>query len=498
MRIKTFLLSVLLVSCSAQDVTVRLCCPEGHAYKDNPDYDYDAWVYNDPSTHPRTCQEHPNKEELVYEGPGVQLEGATKFECPPYSFQEKVEEGDGFAEKIQLLPDGQLQVVSENFTANYSQGEFCIHFTDSVDEYSSENVSDSIRPVFSVCTSELTDEELEDNKKTQAFYPVLIYISSFFLFVTLVVYCLLQENRSKLFGKLTIGFLLNIFLAFLFTGIHYSLDVGKNKFYLDTPLCKALGYIVQHTWISFFCWMSAMALNITYTFTQSFRHSSAMSNKQTRAVLLQILLGQGIPLLVTLVTLAMDTMGSVDQVLPNMGVYSCFIGEEYKENKSPFYKTPAFLYFYLTIIIAWVINIVCFVVTAVHLMSHWAKAKAMKQSRGNNTPIAHAKILGSLLVIMGGPWIFEIISVYVEHVKPSFTFNYRLALDIINLLQGVLIFLALVCKTQVIRPLKNTIASGFSQSAVTSKSSVSSMASRSTIVERNPRMNSNISMQSIS
>merc|ERR1712088_509432 len=483
MRIETFLLSILSVSCSAQDVTVRLCCPEGHAYKDNPDYDYDAWVYNDPSTHPRTCQEHPNKDELVYDGPGVQLEGATKFECPPYSFQEKVEEGDGFAEKIQLLPDGQLQVVSENFPANYSQGEFCIHFTDSVDEYSGENVSDSIRPVFSVCTSELTDEELEDNKKTQAFYPVLIHISSFFLFVTLVVYCLLQENRSKLFGKLTIGFLLNIFLAFLFTGIHYSLDVGKNKFYLDTPLCKALGYIVQHTWISFFCWMSAMALNITYTFTQSFRHSSAMSNKQTRAVLLQILLGQGIPLLVTL---AMDTMGSEDQVLPNMGVYSCFIGEEYKENKSPFYKTPAFLYFYLTIIIAWVINIVCFLVTAVHLMSHWAKAKAMKQSRGNNTPIAHAKILGSLLVIMGGPWIFEIISVYVEHAKPSFTFNYRLVLDVINLLQGVLIFLALVCKTQVIRPLRNTIASGFSSSMVQSKASVSSMASRTTIVSEAP------------
>merc|ERR1712212_1266235 len=121
----------------------------------------------------------------------------------------------------------------------------------------------------------------------------------------------------------------------------------------------------------------------------------------------------------------------------------------------------------------------------------------MKQSQANNTPMAHAKILGSLLVIMGGPWLFEIISAYLEHTHHT-AFNYRLALDIINLLQGVLIFLALVCKTQVIRPLKNTIASGFSQSAVTSKSSVSSMASRSTIVERNPRMNSNISMQSIS
>merc|ERR1719222_1847874 len=182
-----------------------------------------------------------------------------------------------------------------------------------------------------------------------------------------------------------------------------------------------------------------------------------------------------------------------------MGEFACFVGEEVKLEPGSFFKSPAFLYFYLTIIIAWVINIVCFLVNAVHLMSHWAKAKAMKQSRGNNTPIAHAKILGSLLVIMGGPWIFEIISVYVEHVKPSFTFNYRLALDIINLLQGVLIFLALVCKTQVIRPLKNTIASGFSQSAVTSKSSVSSIASRSTIVERNPMRTprSNMSMQNL-
>ena len=89
---------------------MRLCCPEGHAYKENPDYDYDAWDFNDPSTHIRTCQEHPNKEELVYDGPGVRLEGDTKFECPPFSSAEKVEEGDGFVEEIQLLPAGNLQV----------------------------------------------------------------------------------------------------------------------------------------------------------------------------------------------------------------------------------------------------------------------------------------------------------------------------------------------------------------------------------------------------
>ena len=392
-----------------------------------------------------------------------------------------------------------FQVKTENYTSNYSQGEFCIHFTNSGDEFTNLTSEDTIRPVFSVCTSELTEQELDDREKTQQFYPVLIFISSFFLFVTLVVYCLLQENRSKLFGKLTIGFLLNIFLGFLSAGIHYSLNVGVNKFYLGTPLCKILGYVVQHTWISFFCWMSAMALNITYTFTQSFRHSNAMSKSQTKAVVFHILFGQGVPLLVTVVTLVMDTQGSDNQILPNMGVYSCFVGEEFKEQPGSFFKSPVFLYFYLTIMIAWVINIVCFIVTAVHLMSHWAKAKAMKQSQANNTPMAHAKILGSLLVIMGGPWLFEIISAYLEHTHHT-AFNARLALDIINLLQGVLIFLALVCKTQVMRPLRSTIASGFTgTSAATSKVSVSSMASRTTIVsERVPRKASNISMQSLS
>ena len=51
-----------------------------------------------------------NKEELVYGGPGVKLEGDTKFECPSLTFSEKVEEGDGIVEKIQLLPSGGLQV----------------------------------------------------------------------------------------------------------------------------------------------------------------------------------------------------------------------------------------------------------------------------------------------------------------------------------------------------------------------------------------------------
>ena len=113
MRAGIFVLSALAANCFAQEeVKLRLCCPEGHAYKENPDYDYDAWDYNDPSTNPRTCQEHSKKEELVlvYDKSEVKLTGETKFECPRFSYSEKVEEGDGFVEEIKLLPAGDLQV----------------------------------------------------------------------------------------------------------------------------------------------------------------------------------------------------------------------------------------------------------------------------------------------------------------------------------------------------------------------------------------------------
>ena len=375
------------------------------------------------------------------------------------------------------------QVKLENQTLNFSMGSFCLYFTNA-----GQTEDAPLRTFFSACVSEYDEEEEHEAEVTQAFYPVLILISSFFIFITLVVYCVLRENRSKLFGKLTIGFLLNIFLAFLFTGIHYLLNTRVNTYNLHHPrrsvsFCKALGFIIQHTWIAFFFWMSSMAINITYTFTQSFRHSKAQDRNHTKGLILHILYAQGLPLLITIVTIIMDNQDpGQGKILPNMGVYQCFLGEQATSEPGSFFKTPEFLYFYLIIAILMIINLICFIVTGANLVSHWSKAKVMKKSKNNNTPLEHAKILGSLFVIMGGPWLFEIISEYVKHTSPG-AFNVRLALDIINLLQGILIFLALVCKTQVLRPLKKTITSGFSKDSqrsdatATSKTSTVSMSS---------------------
>merc|ERR1719495_1870949 len=200
-----------------------------------------------------------------------------------------------------------------------NNSELCLYFTTSQSMNTEPWEDGSVREVFAACNiEEIPPEEIF----TKKFYPSLIFISGVFIFITLVIYCILKENRSKLFGKLTIGFLLNVFIAFLFLGIHYSLDVASNKNYLDTHFCRALGYIIQHFWLAFFFWMSAMSINITNTFAQSFRHSHN-DHKQTTMFILNILYAQGIPVLITIFTLLMDNLGTGYNIIPLMGQYTC-------------------------------------------------------------------------------------------------------------------------------------------------------------------------------
>ena len=373
-----------------------------------------------------------------------------------------------------------FQVNLPNKTITIPSGQFCLIFEVSITEESDKNGSIKTYPFF--CEEEFVEIGAEITQNT---YPVLIFISCCFIFVTLIVNIILKENRTKLFGKLTIGFLANVFLAFLFTGVHYSLNVPEHKSYLDTPFCKFLGYIVQHTWIAFFFWMSAMSINITQTFTQNFRNTRNESRSTTR-IILYTLYAQGIPLLITMVTLIMDYSGTKDQIVPNMAVFSCFLGQEYSSNPDPFYMTSVFLYFYLAITIVIVMNFICFIITGFSLMKHWVQMKSMEQS-SNNGPLTQARILLNLFIIMGVPWIFEIISAYVDHTFPDSEskFESRLALDIISMLQGIFIFLALVCKPQVMKSVRTTITSTFSSTASTS--STSSQASRTSTVSMESR-----------
>ena len=66
-----------------------------------------------------------------------------------------------------------------------------------------------------------------------------------------------------------------------------------------------LGYLIHHTLIAVFFWMSAMSIHVTRTMLNSFNENK--SKNPNRTLLVNIVYAQGSPFLITIVTLIMDT-----------------------------------------------------------------------------------------------------------------------------------------------------------------------------------------------
>ena len=66
-----------------------------------------------------------------------------------------------------------------------------------------------------------------------------------------------------------------------------------------------LGYLIHHTLIAVFFWMSAMSIHVTRTMLNSFNENK--SKNLNRMILLNMVYAQGLPFLITIVTIIMDT-----------------------------------------------------------------------------------------------------------------------------------------------------------------------------------------------
>ena len=98
-------------------------------------------------------------------------------------------------------------------------------------------------------------------------------ISCIFLFLTLFVYIVDPELHRPLFGKITIGFVLNNLAAFLCLAVVY---LGKRSSWLvrGTSGCVLVGYFSLYTFTSFMMWINAMAANIFFRFSASMPQNS--------------------------------------------------------------------------------------------------------------------------------------------------------------------------------------------------------------------------------
>ena len=150
-------------------------------------------------------------------------------------------------------------------------------------------------------------------------------ISCIFLFLTLFVYIVDPELHRPLFGKITIGFVLNNLAAFLCLAVAYLGKRSNSSMLMrGTSGCIVIGYISLYTFTSFMMWINAMAANIFFKFSNMMSGAGAPDNSKNLkrfipyAIYAQVrnykkspclsldLSPQGLPLLLCLVVLLVD------------------------------------------------------------------------------------------------------------------------------------------------------------------------------------------------
>ena len=83
-------------------------------------------------------------------------------------------------------------------------------------------------------------------------------------------------------------------------------------------------------------------------------------------------------MIISIATLLEDLYGSCDKILPNMGRFTCFLGNEFN-NEARFVDTSRFVYYYSIISIIMLLNFICFCVTGYYLVSHWVTVRNMQR-----------------------------------------------------------------------------------------------------------------------
>jgi len=339
------------------------------------------------------------------------------------------------------------------------------------------------------------------------FIPWIFLVSTCFLILTLLVY--FAENslrKDKLMGRITIGFLTNLTLAFI---IRLSDDWQTRKPCEEdiegTLECAVKGYFKQYFFLAFFLWINAMSFNIWYKFTRSF---GVKFGSDWKTFMRYFSYAQVIPLIICLFTLLVDQLGKnmefenkeTRNFLPNMGEYSCFLGRDRfmnensdssetenafntieafanetfedevlkysvfvpsQKSKTPsYFQHPVFIYFQSFLMLTMMANLYFFIATLKKVVDGFSGQKANLKSQGKDdkktiweTNKKQFLTISRLLILMGVWWIFELVTTAIDveygtNGPSDTTLCYlNLALDMPNLLTGLLIFLFTVTKT---------------------------------------------------
>jgi len=457
------IVAVMCDPCKGSELTcISLCCPHGHAMVQGECEAQPGGVDFAPkqvwSAKEKRMLDWERNKHYVFEAPQL---GSKSFDCPKNSKDSLVRQwAEQKRGEYRILKDGSLQGVnlpdyaSEGGLGTKNQswagGHFCIVVGsppdyDSYDYYGSGVGEDGeFVETFMECYD--TDPYNWCTEFTNDFHPVAIIISIVFLVMTLAAYGFEKSLRDHLHGKMTVVFLCNLTICFFVAALSWF-EVAER----GGGGCIFSGYLIQYFFLAFFFSLNAIALNIYLPFSKL--SSSYQKVSETGRLIAFLIYAQGLPLLVCSLTAVIDATGPAKQsdrvTRPNMGVYRCFLGAEYRQPARSYFVQPDFIYFHSVIILLQVSNLILLGLTIAHLM-------VTRDGGGTKRQIIVTNFgrFAKLFIILGFYWTGDILStaLALEYGQEK-TCGFRIFADLTGLFSGVLLFVVLVCNKQVLSTL---------------------------------------------
>ncbi|XP_041969757.1 probable G-protein coupled receptor Mth-like 1 [Aricia agestis] len=276
--------------------------------------------------------------------------------------------------------------------------------SDPEDQYCAANTtSESSNLTLVVC-------ELDEPLVEEHVLGICFLVSVAFLVPTVLVYGLLPEMRDTQ-GKSITNFCANLALALLTMGI-----IKVQESYASFTACAIGAFFAYFFFLTTFFWMNAIAIQILLNLSRP-----TTMDRGWRRFLWYALYAYGAPALLTAITLTVNYHPG-DHRKPEIGLTTCWFRD----------STVQWIYMYSFMAIIVVINFAIFGYITYILWGgkyNSTHTKALKYK---------LRMTFRLAVIMGLPWIFEMIS---SLTPPHFIW---VITDFYNVLQGPLIFLLLV------------------------------------------------------
>lgn len=327
--------------------------------------------------------------------------------CTSYSLQPETEPDDAFY----LLPDGNLQMSGKG-ARTLGTDEFCLLATEgemgAIVCFPASSVSSFDRVVY------------------QTLYPVGLIISAVFLAATLLVYCLVVELRDLL-GRCLMCSILALCVAQVSTVI-----VQMATQHLSMNACIIIAVMMHFWYLSAFLWLNVISFNVCLTI---WRKTNISHGHLRRWFVVYSAYAWGLSLLVCSLAVARDFSDTLDDSIlpkPGFGHARCWFSDD----------DALIMFFYGPTSVVLGINVILFCASAFKLCT---------LSKNSEVRVFQFSLYFKLFVLMGVTWIFEVISYFVQRETNTVSGNYVwLVFDLINIMQGLIIFAVFVCRRAVL------------------------------------------------